>query len=141
MVPIGQRDIERVADLCDVRDAGMQGRPSRGVCVLIQRRCCCASSRPNTSSSVRMSMSSHGDNVLIGTPSAGRFKTRDPTMFCIHVVPHLEGVEMTMSSSLKRNRSQRALSAKNPRYRRTRRSYDHHEDMDLREWSRASCMQ
>src|SRR5689334_16491211 len=70
-----------------------------------------------------MSMSNHGDKVLIGTPSTGRFKTRDPTMFCIHVVPHLEGVEMTMSSSLKRNRSQRALSAKNPRYRRTLRSY------------------
>ena len=41
-------------------------------------------------------------------------KMRDPTMFCIHVVPHFDGVEMTMSSSRNRNRSQRALSAKNP---------------------------
>ena len=59
-------------------------------------------------------MSSHGDRVLMGTPSTGRSKTRDPTMFCIHVVPHFDGVEMTMSSSRNRNRSQRALSAKKP---------------------------
>ncbi len=35
-------------------------------------------------------------------------------MFCIHVVPHFDGVEMMMSSSRNRNRSHRALSAKNP---------------------------
>ena len=59
-------------------------------------------------------MSSHGDSVLIGVPSTGRSENDDPTMFCIHVVPHLDGVEMTMSSSRNWNRSQRALSAMNP---------------------------
>ena len=39
-------------------------------------------------------------------------------MFCIHVVPHFDGVEMTTSSGRNAKRSHRALSTMKPRYRR-----------------------
>ena len=73
---------------------------------------------PNTSSSVRISMSSHGESELIGAPRSVRSRSSIPTIFCIHVVPHFDGVEMITSSDLNAKRSQRALSAMNPRYRR-----------------------
>jgi hypothetical protein len=36
-------------------------------------------------------------------------------MFCIHVVPHFDGVEITTSSSRNVKRSHRALSDERPR--------------------------
>ena len=59
-------------------------------------------------------MSSHGEISVIGRPRSVRPSTSIPTMFCIHVVPHLAGVAMTMSSSRNTKPSQRALSAMNP---------------------------
>ena len=42
-----------------------------------------------------------------------------PTIVCIQVVPHFEGVEITTSPGRNVNRSHRALSDMTPRYRRT----------------------
>jgi hypothetical protein len=37
-----------------------------------------------------------------------------PTIVCIHVVPHFDGVEMTTSSGRNRNRVHRSLSEMKP---------------------------
>ena len=63
-------------------------------------------------------MSSHGESELIGAPRSVRLSSSIPTIICIHVVPHFDGVEITTSSALNAKRSHRALSAMNPRYRR-----------------------
>ena len=63
-------------------------------------------------------MSSHGESELIGAPRSVRSRSSIPTMFCIHVVPHFDGVEMTTSSGRNAKRSHRALSTMKPRYRR-----------------------
>ena len=64
-------------------------------------------------------MSSHGEIELIGAPRSVRSRSSIPTIICIHVVPHFDGVEITTSSGRNANRSHRALSAMKPRYRRT----------------------
>ena len=63
-------------------------------------------------------MLSHGESELIGAPRSVRSRSSIPTIFCIHVVPHFDGVEMITSSGLNAKRSHRALSDMNPRYRR-----------------------
>jgi hypothetical protein len=65
-------------------------------------------------------MSSHGEIELIGSPRSVRSSSSIPTIICIHVVPHFDGVEMITSSGLNSKRSHRALSAMKPRYRRMR---------------------
>jgi len=60
------------------------------------------------------SMSSQGDTVLRGAPRSTRSNTSIPTIFCIQVVPHLDGVDITTSSGRNLKRSHRALSAMNP---------------------------
>ena len=44
-----------------------RGRPSKGVCVLMKRRCCCASRAANRVSSLRVCWSSHGEIWLRGS--------------------------------------------------------------------------
>ena len=58
-------------------------------------------------------MSSQGEIVPIGGRSV-RSRSSMPTIVCIHVVPHLDGVVMITSSGRSAKRSQRALSAMNP---------------------------
>jgi hypothetical protein len=81
----------------------------------MNRRCVCASSIPKTSASLRTSMSSQGEIVLIGAPRSVRSSRSIPTIACIHVVPHFDGVEITTSSGRNANRSQRAESDMKPR--------------------------
>ena len=76
-------------------------------------------------SSVWINMSSHGEIELIGAPRSVRFSSSIPTIICIHVVPHFDGVEITTSSALNAKRSHRALSARKPRYRRIGGLYVH----------------
>ena len=64
-------------------------------------------------------MSSQGESVLIGAPRSTRSRSNIPTIVCIQVVPHFDGVEITTSPGRNVNRSHRALSAMTPRYRRT----------------------
>ncbi len=85
----------------------------------MNRRWVWASSAVNTSSSVRVFMSSHGEISLIGTPSTGRSSSSEPTICWVHVVPHFDGVEMTTSSGRNSNRSHRELSLIVPSYRRS----------------------
>jgi len=59
-------------------------------------------------------MSSHGEIVLIGVPRSTRSSRSIPTIVCIHVVPHFDGVEIITSSGRNANRSHRALSAMKP---------------------------
>jgi hypothetical protein len=54
----------------------------------------------------------------IGTARSIRSSISIPTIVCIHVVPELDGVEMTTSSDRNANRSHRSLSTMKPRYRR-----------------------
>jgi len=48
-----------------------------------------------------------------------RSRSNIPTIVCIQVVPHVDGVEITTSPGRNVNRSHRALSTMTPRYRRT----------------------
>src|SRR3954466_5470600 len=85
----------------------------------MNRRWVCAFRIAKVSSSLWISMSSHGEIRLSGAPSSTRSSTSIPTIVCIHVVPHFDGVEMTTSSGRSSNRFQRSLSEMNPEYRRT----------------------
>ena len=55
-------------------------------------------------------MSSHGEYVSSGSSNSGVWKIRSAHIICVHVVPHLAGVEITMSDGRSVKRSQRALS-------------------------------
>jgi hypothetical protein len=55
-------------------------------------------------------MSSQGDSCDSGAPRSARPMRSMPTMVCIHVVPHFDGVEMTTSPERRANRSHREES-------------------------------
>ena len=94
---------------------GSSGSPSSGVCVLTNRRCRCASSRANTSSTGSTRWSTHGDNVVNGAGRSGVPRTSSAQIICIHVVPDFERVEMTMSPSRNGKPDQRVLSSSDDR--------------------------
>ncbi len=96
---------------------GSSGMPSSGVWVLTKRRWVCASSRARTSSIGRVVQSSHGDRSAIGAGSSGVPKIRSAQIICVHVVPCLVRVLITMSPSRKANPSHRPLSSSDERYR------------------------
>ena len=74
------------------------------------RRCCWAASWAATSGSGRNAMSSQGEIVVKGAGSSGVPNTRSAHIICVHVVPHLDGVLMTMSPVRNRKSFQRVLS-------------------------------
>src|SRR5215471_14155816 len=63
-------------------------------------------------------MSSHGDSSVNGRGRSASPKISSAQIICIQVVPHLEGVEITMSPGRNSKPSHRALSANHDRYRR-----------------------
>ena len=87
-----------------------KGSPSSGECVLMKRRCSWASSSATTSSSGRVSMSSHGEIRASGRSNVVESKISSAQSICVQVVPLFGGVLMTMSSGRKRKPSQRLLS-------------------------------
>ena len=99
--------------------------PSSGVCVLMNRRWVCDASNSNTLSTFSVWMSTQGDNRVSGAGSSGVWKTSSAHCICIHVVPHFDGVEMTMSSSRNSKPSHRRLSMITFRYRRRVSSMSH----------------
>ena len=85
--------------------------PSRGVWVLMKRRCVWAASAAVTSASGRLHMSSHGEISSSGAGNSGPSKIKSAQSIWVQVVPHFGGVLMTMSPGRNANPSQRALSA------------------------------
>ncbi len=61
-------------------------------------------------SAVRVCMSNHGERTPSGCDNSGVWKISSAQIICVHVVPHLGGVLMTMSPGRCANPSQRALS-------------------------------
>ena len=86
------------------------GMPSAGVCVLIERRCVCASSRAIISSIGVNSASSQGATVMTGPGESPSGKIRLFTIVWVQVVPHFDGVHTKMSSGRGVKRAQRRLS-------------------------------
>jgi len=72
MIVPGKEHVARVASDVDARHARIEGEAGRGVCDLITRRRVCDSRSDTTSSRLRVSMSSHGEITLIGSPSGPR---------------------------------------------------------------------
>src|SRR5437588_11310594 len=64
-------------------------------------------------------MSSQGESSVSRSGRSAVWKMSRAHSICIHVVPHLGGVEITMSSGRNGKPSQRALSATSERYRVT----------------------
>ena len=93
------------------------GRPSSGVWVFRNRRCCCAAIDSQTSSIGRCSMSIHGDIESNGAGNSGPSKTNNAHSICIHVVPLFGGVLITTSPARNTSPSHRALSETADRYR------------------------
>jgi hypothetical protein len=58
-----------------------------------------------------MSQSSHGDSSVSGAGRSGDWKTSRAQIICIHVVPLLDRVLMTMSPGRNRKPAHRALSS------------------------------
>jgi len=87
------------------------GTPSSGVWVLMNRRWPWAASRANRLSRSWTSQSSHGESYASGAGSSGSWNTSRAQIICIHVVPLLERVLITMSPTRKGKPSQRALSS------------------------------
>ena len=86
------------------------GSPSSGVWVLMNRRCCWASSRAVTSASGAALESNHGDNTPNGAGSWSVWKINNAQIICAHVVPHFWGAHTTTSSARNTKPSQRELS-------------------------------
>ena len=89
--------------------------PSNGVWVLMNRRCCCASSAARTCSRGVTSQSSHGDSSASEPGGSVRWNTSSAQIICSQVVPLLERVLMTMSPVRKGKPIQRALSSSSER--------------------------
>ena len=90
---------------------GSIGMPSSGVCDLMMRRCCWASSRASSSPRGTVSWSSQGDRSPSGPGSSAVWSTSSAQIICIQVVPLLDLVLITMSPSRNGNPDQRALSS------------------------------
>lgn len=89
--------------------------PSSGVWVLMNRRCCWADSREYTSARGVISQSSHGDSSDSGAGSFEVWKTSSAQIICIHVVPLLDRVLITMSPWRIGKPTHRALSSSSER--------------------------
>ena len=89
--------------------------PSAGVCVLIARRCVCASRRSSNTSTGSNRASSHGAMTITG-PGAPSGNISAFTIVCIHVVPHLDGVHTKTSPGRWTKCSHRRLSETSVRY-------------------------
>jgi hypothetical protein len=63
----------------------------------MNRRCRWAARRAYTSSRGATSQSSHGESVASGAGSSAVWKTSNAQTICIHVVPLLDRVLITMS--------------------------------------------
>ncbi len=85
----------------------------------MNRRCSCAASIANSSVWGTVSRSSHGDISPSGSGRSGVRKTRSAQIICIHVVPCLERVLITMSPSRNGNAAHRALSSSGETNRRS----------------------
>ena len=81
-------------------------------------RCCWVVNAAKTFVTVSVWMSSQGDSSVNGRGSLASPKISSAQIICIQVVPHFEGVEITMSPSRNSKSSQRLLSASGDRYRR-----------------------
>ncbi len=91
------------------------GIPSSGVCVLMNRRCCCAASRANLSSRGMVVRSSQGDSCGSVPGRSPVWKISSAQIICIQVVPLLDRVLITMSPSRNGNPDHRPLSSSSDR--------------------------
>src|SRR5947207_13950464 len=76
----------------------------------MKRRWRWASSSATTLSRLRVSMSTQGDSTSRGWSNVVVWKISRAQIICIHVVPHLGGVLITMSSPRNEKPSHRPLS-------------------------------
>ena len=81
-------------------------------------RCFWAANAAKTFEMVSVWMSSQGDSSVKGRGRSASPKISSAQIICIQVVPHFEGVEITMSPARNSKSSQRLLSASGDRYRR-----------------------
>src|SRR5215467_8520908 len=81
-------------------------------------RCLWAASAAKTFEMVSVWMSSQGDSSVRGRGRLASPKISSAQIICIQVVPHFDGVEITMSPARYSKPSQRLLSASHERYRR-----------------------
>jgi hypothetical protein len=84
--------------------------PGNSVWVLMNRRWAWASRSAMTSLRERVSMSSQGERFESRSGSSGLCRMRSAQIICVHVVPHLGGVLMMMSSGRGSKPTHRALS-------------------------------